>query len=249
MVRFILSIICVLFIASPAWAAESKLLNIDLAQDKVSITTGFTGASLSVFGVKQGRGEVIVVLEGPDKQSTVRKKNRVFGAWVNTQSVDFETVPSYYDYAVSGENPKNFMTLKSRQRDHIGIDALLLQPDENEDGADGIKNFQDALIRIKQSRSLFSVKPQKITYIDERFFRVDFHLPSNVPRGEYTVRGMLIRDGQVAADVTRTMKVAQIGFSSNVNKVAQNHGFAYGLLCVFVAFVAGLLSDLLIRRN
>jgi uncharacterized protein (TIGR02186 family) len=249
MKKFVLGAVFAFLMISPALAAESKLLNIDLAQDKVSITTGFTGSSLTVFGVKQGRGDVVIVLEGPIKQSTVRKKDRVMGAWVNTQWIDFQTVPSYYDYAISGENPENFMTLKNRQKEHIGIDALWLKPDESESDAQTLQKFQDALVRIKQSRHLFSLKPQKITYIDDRFFRVDFPLPSNVPRGEYTVRGMLIRDGLAAAEVTRTMKVAQIGFSSNVNKVAQNHGFLYGLLCVFIAFFAGLLSDLLIRRN
>ena len=249
MKRSVLAMAFVLLSASPVMAAESKLLNIDLAQASVSITTGFTGSSLSVFGVKQGRGDVVVVLEGPIKESTVRKKGRVIGAWVNKQSVDFQTVPTYYDYAVSGDNPKSYMTLNARQREHIGLDALWLQPDESDADDKTVQDFQDALIRIKQSRSLFATQPQKVNFIDDRFFRVDFHLPSNVPRGEYTVRGMLIRDGQVAADVTRKMKVAQIGFSSNVNKVAQNHGFAYGLLCVFVAFFAGLLSDLLIRRN
>lgn len=247
---FVVVFLCAFaLVGRSGWAAESKLLNIDLSQNTVDITTGFTGDDVTLFGVKQGRGDVVIVLEGPSRENTVRRKDRVMGAWINRKWVNFTTVPSYYDIAASTENTGSLMSRARLEDTHIGVEALLLNPEDNDHDEQTLKSFRDALVRIKQSRSLYPIKPQKVTFLDDRFFRVDFHLPANVPRGDYRVRGMLIRDGQVVADVSRTMKVAQVGFSSDVNKVAQKHGFVYGLLCVFVAIFMGFLSDLLVRRG
>lgn len=247
--RGVFVFIVVMLMALPANAATSQLLNIDLAQNKVHITTGFTGSNMTLFGVKQGRGDVVVVLEGPIKQSTVRRKDRIMGAWVNQSWVNFKTVPTYYDFAATEKNLKQVMSLTNLQANHIGVESLLFKPEKAKYDEATMKAFEDALIRIKQRRLLYPTESKKVNFLDDRFFRVDFHLPANVPRGEYTVRGMLVRDGQIVSEMTRKMYVSQVGLSSSVNKVAHNHGFAYGLLCVLVAVLAGIMSDFLIRRN
>ncbi len=67
------------------------------------ITADFDGADLTIFGSArripirrssaQGRYDIIVVLEGPARPATVRRKDRVLGVWVNTQSETFINVP------------------------------------------------------------------------------------------------------------------------------------------------------------
>jgi uncharacterized protein (TIGR02186 family) len=237
-------------LAAQAQAADVRLLNIDLAQDHVNITTGFTGADLPLFGVRQGRGDVVVVMEGPQRESTVRKKERIMGAWINTGWMNFSSVPSYYDYASSAASVSSIMSADWRSGNRVGVEGLEFRPDNTEHvEAKVLEEFEDSLVRIKQKQSLYTAQAQKVVFIDDRFFRVDFHLPANVPRGQYTVRGMLVRDGRVVSEVSRTMTVAQVGFSSDVNKVARSHGFAYGLLCVLVAVMAGFLSDMIGRRH
>ena len=76
-------------------------IQIGLSTDQVSITSDFSGAELTIFGAldnadplisRQGRYDVIVVLEGPPRPVTVRKKTRVAGMWINTESVIFRDV-------------------------------------------------------------------------------------------------------------------------------------------------------------
>ncbi|RUZ47378.1 TIGR02186 family protein, partial [Mesorhizobium sp. M7A.F.Ca.US.007.01.1.1] len=85
-------------------------IQIGLSTDNVSITAGFSGADLTIFGslenpdplvARQGRYDVIVVLEGPPKPVVVRRKDRVLGVWVNLDSETFENVPVSYSVATT----------------------------------------------------------------------------------------------------------------------------------------------------
>src|SRR5437660_3375508 len=61
----------------------------DLTSHLIAITTGFSGASVVLFGAIDGRGDVVVVVRGPDREMTVRRKSRIAGIWVNTRAVTF----------------------------------------------------------------------------------------------------------------------------------------------------------------
>src|SRR5690606_22807928 len=98
-----------LLLTTPATAqttpAHQEGIQIGLSTDNVAITAGFSGANLTIFGaledpdpqiVRQGRYDVIVVLEGPSRPVRVRRKDRVLGVWVNLESETFENVPVSY---------------------------------------------------------------------------------------------------------------------------------------------------------
>ncbi|MCC6597983.1 MAG: TIGR02186 family protein [Alphaproteobacteria bacterium] len=229
--------------------AEARALNIDLAQSHINITTGFTGALLSVFGTRKGRGDVVIILEGPLKDSIVRRKENVAGAWINRSWLKFKDVPVYYDYAHSRENEEDLLPESERLLNHIGFESFKSKLESNRYDSETVENFQNALIRNKQKRHLFPLESQDVRFIDDHFFRVDFRLPSNVPRGEYVVRALLVENGKVTHATKQKMTVAQVGFSSSVYSVAHNESLLYGVLCVFVACVAGWLSNVFVRRN
>src|SRR5271154_4365655 len=81
--------------------AHAEGLVADLTSHLIAITTGFTGASVVLFGAIDGPGDVIVAVRGPEREMTVRRKTRVAGIWVNTQQVTFANLPSFYAVAAS----------------------------------------------------------------------------------------------------------------------------------------------------
>src|SRR5690606_39179681 len=97
------TLMALLLLLMPAAAQAPETTNpeniqIGLSTDRVSITADFSGADLTIFGAldnadpliaRHGRYDVIVVLEGPPRPIVVRKKNRVLGMWINTQSETF----------------------------------------------------------------------------------------------------------------------------------------------------------------
>ena len=99
----------------------------DLSAHEISITTGFEGTDLLLFGATEGEGDVIVVVRGPAGGATVRRKSRVLGIWINTASMRFDQVPSFY--RVASSRPLDQVTTQGmRQRLQIGVDAVRAVP-------------------------------------------------------------------------------------------------------------------------
>jgi len=231
-----------------ASAARAEVLNLDLVQDHINISTGFTGATLTLFGTKKGRGEIVVVLEGPEKKNVVRRKEKVLGAWVNRSWLDFARVPAYYDFADNVFKETDLMPEAALQAKGIGLKSFMRPPVKERYDADTTRDFQKALIRNKQKLRLYPTMSQNVVFLDKDFFRVDFPLPANVPRGDYTVRVMLVRDGVVVEELHRRMTVGQTGMSAAIYKKAYHESLLYGALCIVIACAAGWLSNFLVKK-
>src|SRR6202023_4241618 len=80
-------LVAALLIWAPPTRAEALIA--DLTSHLIAITTGFTGASVVLFGATDGPGDVIVAVRGPDREMTVRRKRRVAGIWANTEQGTF----------------------------------------------------------------------------------------------------------------------------------------------------------------
>lgn len=83
--------------------ADTQSFSIDLAQEQVDITTGFTGADIVVYGTRHKKGHVAVVIKGHERKTTVWRKGKFLGIWLNSDSMSFRKVPVYYDFAVSSD--------------------------------------------------------------------------------------------------------------------------------------------------
>src|ERR1700680_1750472 len=96
-----LGVLLVLLVICRGSEARAQALVADLTSHLIAITTGFTGASVVLFGATDGPGDVVVTVRGPDREMTVRRKSRIAGIWVNTREVTFANVPSFYAVAAS----------------------------------------------------------------------------------------------------------------------------------------------------
>jgi uncharacterized protein (TIGR02186 family) len=246
--RLVICFVLVSVMCCSARAFASEKIMIDLASDHVSISTGFTGADVSVFGIKRGAGDVFVALEGPRKDNVVRRKDRILGAWVNRSWMRFQDVLSYYDYALSVPEEGRWLSAAARRENGIGKEAMIFAPKYKQRDQERLKIFQEALVRNKQAEKLYPKKPQDIVFLSEGFFRVDFHLPANVPRGSYNVRAVLVREGRIVSEISKPLRVGQVGLSANINKFAHKNGFTYGLMCVGLALLTGWVSSVIGRR-
>ena len=227
-----------------AGGARAEPFSIELGHESVDITTGFAGGVVNIFGVKRERGQLAIVLEGPKRDVVVRRKDNFLGAWLNRSSLSYEDVPQYYSYAAeSGLADGVYAGVP------IGTSVLQFEPSSDKYSADERKAFHDALIKAKIGQKLFSSKAQEIHYIDDVFFRTQFYIPASVPTGQYIVRGILVRDGKVVGALEKVMKVEQVGFNADVFKFARERSFLYALGCVFLAFLAGWVSNKIVRKN
>lgn len=239
--------IALLFIFAIPAAAQQSLV-VDLAEDHVDISTGFNGANLTLFGVREQGGEVAVVIRGPARRMVVRRKESIGGAWINRRSMSFRQVPSYYDYALSA--PESELAAPDILMENgIGINALYLDPDIERESPEYVRNFQEALIRNKQAQGLFPLRPKEIKFISDNFFRASFYMPANVPVGDYKIETFLLKNGKIIEKRATDLRVAQVGFGARVYAFAHGRSLSYGLVCVFIAVLAGWMANAMYRKN
>ncbi len=244
---FVLFVFSLLLWPVPGGAENGRLLTVDLAERHIDITTGFNGARLSVFGVREQAGDIAVVVRGPEREMVVRRKDPVMGVWLNRKSVTFDDVPVYYDFALSRPESRlaSPATLEAKG---IGFDSLHFVAPGWED-EETLGRFREALIRNKQTEGHFPLNQKNITFLSENFFRTEFYFPADVPTGNYTITTYLFRDGEIIDSHKTQLRVAQVGFSARVLQFAYNQGLAYGLTAVFMAVMAGLAAHTFLRRD
>lgn len=237
-------------LAAGPTAAQQPLV-IDLSNSVVSITTGFAGANLLLFGAFDGQGDIAVVVRGPARNETVWQKQRVAGIWVNGQSMTFLDVPSFYRVAATAELDQ-VAPAAERDRLQIGIDHIPLPvaPDiARSQPPEVIAAFREALIRNKQYDGLYGLAPAQATIVGGRLFRAAIHLPGNVQTGAYHVETHLFRNRKLVATRATWLTVERAGFGDAVYRFAFDYSALYGLVAIAMALMAGWVASLLFRRT
>jgi uncharacterized protein (TIGR02186 family) len=239
--RFFLPAIIVLWIQP----AHAEALVADLTSHLIAISTGFTGASVVLFGATDGPGDVAVVVRGPDREMTVRRKSRIAGVWVNSQELTFNSVPSFYSVAASRPLDE-IVSPATAAFYHLGASSLEMKA-ESRAPPEAVDEFRAALLRIQQHARLFPTSVGKVNFIGERLFRTTIEFPSNVPTGTYFIEVLLVRDKDVVSGQTTPLVVSKVGIDADVFGFAGRQPGLYGAIAVVAAVVAGWLANLPFR--
>jgi len=225
--------------------AHGQALVADLTNHLIAITTGFTGASVVLFGAIDGPGDVAVVVQGPDREITVRRKSRIAGIWVNSREVMFANVPSFYFVAAS-RPLEEIISPATAAFYRLGVTNLEMRPEEMTP-TQVVDEFATALVRTQQHARLFPAAVGKVNFIGERLFRTTIDFPSNVPTGTYLVQVFLVRDKDIVSGQTTPLVVSKVGLDADVFGFAGRQPALYGAIAVLTAMVAGWLASLPFR--
>lgn len=240
--------LAVVALASAPAGATVPNLAIDLSQHMVSIAADFAGTRLLLFGAAEAKSDVVVVVRGPSVPKVVRRKERISGIWMNRQSVQFDYVPSFY--AVAASRPLAEIAGEKTLREHaIGVRMLGIR------GPNGMREpnvimYREALIRNMETQGLFSDQVDPVHLIGGGpLFRTDIRFPGNAPVGPYQVHVFLFKDGKVANHSKTPLVVSRVGFAAGVFDLAYRFPFAYGVLAIMIAAMAGWLANFIFRRG
>jgi uncharacterized protein (TIGR02186 family) len=238
-------LLALLAVAGGGGPARGDGVVADLSSHLIAITSGFTGASVVLFGATEGRGDIVAVVRGPERELTMWRKGKVAGIWVNAESVTFSNVPSFY--AVATSRPLDEVVAPGPAALYrIGTANLKLQakaPATSEEAA----RFGTALVAAQQRDGLFAANTGKIAFLGERLFRATIDFPANVPTGTYIVEVFLVRDRDVVSGQTTPLVVSKVGLDAAVSDFATRQAAAYGAIAVVTALVAGWLASLPFR--
>lgn len=240
-------VLLVVLVAGAASQLRPNGLVADLSDHLVAITTGFAGAEVLLFGAIEEPGDVVIVVRGPEEQVLMHRKSRLAGIWVNTASITFESVPSFY--AVAATRPLDEIAASSvLLRNQIGLDHLQIDLPRAKASENVAEEWRAALKRAKQRENLYSAELGRVVFLGARLFRSDVFFPANVPTGTYQVQVYLIRDGAVVNAQTTPLIVSKIGLEAEIFDFAHNNSALYGVVAILVALVAGWLAHIAFRK-
>jgi uncharacterized protein (TIGR02186 family) len=228
--------------------ARANGLAADVSERLIAITTAFVGDNVVVFGSVETEGDIIITMQGPSFDLTVRRKSRVAGIWINSDRVAFKNVPSFFAIAASRALDE-IAPPEVRDRLNLGVDHLKLEPiDGAAYSAAELDSFAEALIRNKQKQGLYTTTPQPVNFPGSRLFRTTFSFPANVPPGHYRIQVFQLTDGQVTGAQQSSLQISKIGMEAEVFDFAQENAALYGMMAIAIAVASGWLAGVIFRK-
>ena len=230
------------------------------AIDPPAVTASFSGTEVVVFGAvdnsrqtspEAGLYDIVIVLVGTPSRLVARRKANVAGLWLNVQSLVFDSVPSYY--AIASTRPLDEIASEDVLKAYdIGFEHVRMPlssgtfsgPPTKE-----IKEFRDAVVRIKQKEGLFQEEQYGVAFIGRSLFRASIDLPATVTVGPFDTRVFLFRDGELLSQYTVRLNLEREGLEELLHAFALRHSLLYGLATVLLAVGAGLLASTVFRKD
>ena len=248
MMRRLAFVLCLLAAPAAAEKPHTETIVAGLSQNRVSITADFDGSEIIVYGAVRRDGpppdsrlDVIVTVEGPSTPLTVRRKDRVWGIWINNAAVSIDSAPSFYAVATTG-HLADILTDTENLRQSVTIDRVVRAIGITAE-ADASSDFIDALMRVRVAEERYRLLENSVQLSEQTLFRTDVVLPANLTEGLYKVRMFLLRDGMVVASQERQIGVRKAGLERAIYTMAQEQPLLYGLLSLLLAAASGWLAS------
>lgn len=255
MIRFVLMMMIGMVVNASEGMARQLVA--DLSSDEVSITTDFTGQNLLLFGAVSNvpatsdidkSSDIIVILTGPTLPVASRMKERVSGIWINTQTVQWKNAPSFY-HILSSRPLAQILSDEKLQALQIGYKNLNLKSKNQTDEIENLDIWQDSLARNMTAQNLWQVDENAVSIIRNALFRAPVSLPANITPGDYEVRILDVRNGQLIAEDSREITVQKAGLGAFIYQLAHEYSVFYGIFAVAFAIAAGWVASVAFRRN
>lgn len=248
-----------LLLAVSVLPAGAERLVSSLSSHIVQITSNFTGVELTLFGTvesdqatvpRNGAYDIVATVTGPHEAVVTRRKERIFGLWINAESRNFVDVPSYLK--VLATRPfQNLADAETLRLQRIGIANTPLPQQIGPDIAEVVPNdpFRQAFVRIKQGRNLYGETTNGVTFLTPTLYRASIFVPAEAPIGNYEVDIKLFADGAVIARTNSAFEIVTVGFEHFIASAAVDHGVIYGIAAAMMAVMTGWFASIVFRRD
>jgi uncharacterized protein (TIGR02186 family) len=230
-----------------------------VVEDQIAVSSDYRGSYITVVGVnpdRRGRGDIVVVLRGPNEGAVIMRKRNFYGLWINGDPVQFSQVPSFF--AVLSSRPlseiANAQSIRQYELDPAASAQLASAVPAGADPS----AYRRALVRLRYGQGLFQSydgRPRRendrsgLTMYQAGLFRAVVRLPANAPIAQYNADAYLFRDGRLISSQRIPVTVSRVGIERRIHDLATNASWLYGIVTVLMALFAGWVAALLFRRT
>jgi len=229
-------------------AARDPILVPEVSQHEIQVRQGFTGTELLLFGAilnpdgtRAAQGyDIVVVLKGPVRSIVLREKAKVAGVWINAESTEFRSAPTFF--AVASSRPiKDIVDDRTAAIYELGLPWLQLSPIGAIDPEEQTR-FSAGLVDLMRRQDLYQQNEAAVTVSAGVLYQARIALPSTVQIGTYTAETFAISRGKVVAASSTTVEVRKLGFERFVAMAADQQALWYGLFAVAISVAMGWIA-------
>ena len=243
--RLVLALLALL--AVPAAAQESVVTG--LSADEIALNATFDGSELFLFGAIRRDGpvpeeagplDIVITLKGPPRDVMVRRKERRFGIWVNSDSVEVRRAPSFYAVATTAPLDR-ILSQTAQLRYGIGMDQAVRRVGGHASLTDTAP-FTEALIRLKEGNGSYVQAAGAVKVAEETLFQTRIEMPANLVEGDYAAEFFLVRDFGVVYSGETLIRVEKTGIERWLYNLSVAEPLLYGIGSVLLALAAGWVA-------
>jgi uncharacterized protein (TIGR02186 family) len=242
-----------------AGPAGAERLIVSVSNHRVTVTPNYSGEELVLFGsvekdastpANRSNYDLVVTVAGPRADMVTRRKERVFGIWINSDYRQFLKVPTYL--ALFSNRPfEDIAPPEIQRRQQIGLNNVILTQRVGPDYADVVPNdsFRSAFIRLQEQHGLYREDTSAVTFLTPTLFRTGIPLPAEVPIGTYEIEIKLFSNGALVTHTETAFEIVKVGFEQFVATTARQNGLAYGLVTAVMALLTGWMASIVFRKD
>ena len=234
--------------------ADSGRIVVDLSKSNVSITSGFHGTDLLLFGAVDGDigDDILVVVSGPPTDVAQRRKANRAGIWINVETNIWQQIPSLYSVLATNQieqitSPEVLAELGIGTQ-NIGLKIVPETPIPGQAppiAADFIAALQTNMANI----DLWSNEIGKVKLTKNALFRAEVKLPANIVSGTYDVRVLQFRNGVAISEDRTNLYIEKGGLSAGIYNFAHDYSALYGIFAILFAVASGWVAAAVFRRK
>ena len=235
-------------------AQRDAILVPEVSQNEVKVRQGFTGTELLLYGAildpagQAGRSQydIVVVLKGPTQPIRMREKERVLGIWMNAESSDFRSAPSFF--AVAASRPvRDIVDERTAAIYELGTDFIQLSP-SGEIDLERQSRFALGLVDQRRRQGLYKEDMNGVRISEQVLYQARISLPSNVTTGQYTAETFAITDGRVIASAVAEVEVRKVGFERFIELASRQWSLIYGMVAIALSVSMGWMAGRLFAK-
>jgi uncharacterized protein (TIGR02186 family) len=245
-------------LAALAGPARAEDIVLALSTREVAITSTYTGAEITVFGLierdaatiaRSGVYDVVANVQGPLGDVVLQRKGRFGPIWLTENRRRYVRVPLFFS-TLSARPLHEVTDEATRERLKLGLEYFLPDPASIRDtqGRDEF-GFRNALVRLRREEGALTQNDRGITMIRPNLFTATIRLPAKAPTGLYLVNISILSEGVPLRTAQAGFVVRKVGFDAFVANAARNEAIAYAIFAVAMAVLLGWIANLVFRRD
>lgn len=234
-------------LAFTAAAGEPALV---LRPSVIEMGAFYGGTRIQIHGALAAGSQAALVIRGPEVEEMFNKRAKAGPLWINGGKVFVSGVPSLFLCFSSAPLARMLSRgeLDANQLDEEAIrDQMRVRPPDMD-----LAIIRANYLALKRRQGTFDVAEGAVRVAGNAAGQFSFDLnlpwPKRAPPAVYQVQLYECRDGRVTAVASGSLEVREVGFPSELARLAKERAALYGALCLLIAMVAGFGIDFLVTR-